>query len=60
MFQNITQIVKNKLFFKRMAFSCSKKTINVISRNNFNKKLRTKNKFESHEKYVKIKTFAIL
>ena len=40
MFQNITQIVKNKLFFnnskwRKMALSCSKKTIRTIKRNNF-------------------------
>ena len=39
MFQNITQIVKNKLFFndtkwRRMALSCSKKTISIIKSNN--------------------------
>ena len=41
MFQNITQIVKNKLFFydfkrrKTMALCCSKKTISIIKRINY-------------------------
>ena len=41
MFQNITQIVKNNLFFndfkrgQTIALSCSQKTISIIKRNNF-------------------------
>ena len=38
MFQNTTQTVKNKLFCndskgRRMAYSCSKKTISIIQKN---------------------------
>ena len=41
-FQNIIQIVKTKLFFndskqRRMALSCSKKTISIIKRSNIKK-----------------------
>ena len=38
MFQNITQIVKNKFFYnskqRKMALSCSKQTITLVKKNN--------------------------
>ena len=65
MIQNITQIVKDKLFFNdskdrmTMALPCSKKTISIIKRNNLKTKncqnfINTKDPIKDHLLFMQI------